>query len=177
MTENELIKTVSDGITFLSTGRYYDGINRWVCHKIKEMDKDAFNYDARNMAKLISFHNAVLVPMPGHTGVPTNAMQLARAIASYTGLPVVEAIKGKPRQSNYLAKHAGHPLTEAQMGFFQVEELPKGRVPVIIDNCVDTGTSAKAAYHALGNKGVVLTYAMSDKLLLSNHDLHLKFHM
>lgn len=41
MTENEPIKTVSDGITFLSTGRYYDGINRWVCHKIKEMDKDA----------------------------------------------------------------------------------------------------------------------------------------
>lgn len=35
MTENEPIKTVSDGITFLSTGRYYDGINRWVAHKLK----------------------------------------------------------------------------------------------------------------------------------------------
>ena len=177
MTENEPIKTVSDGITFLSTGRYYDGINRWVCHKIKEMDKDAINYAARNMAKLISFRNAVLVPMPGHTGVPTNAMQLARAIASYTGLPVVDAIQGKSRESNYLAKHAGHPLTESQMWLFQVEDLPKGRVPVIIDSCVDTGTSAKAAYHALGNKGVVLTYAMSDKLLLNHQDLHLKYHI
>lgn len=48
MTENEPIKTVSDGITFLSTGRYYDGINRWVCHKIKEMDKDAINNTALN---------------------------------------------------------------------------------------------------------------------------------
>ena len=36
---------------------------------------------------------------------------------------------------------------------------------IIIDNCVDTGTSAKAAYHALGNKGIVLAYAMSDRLL------------
>ena len=141
------------------------------------MDKDAINYAARNMAKLIPFSNAVLVPMPGHTGLPTNAMQLARAIASYTGLPVVDAIQGKSRESNYLAKHAGHPLTESQMGLFQVEDLPKGRVPVIIDNCVDTGTSAKAAYHALGNKGVVLTYAMSDKLLLSNQDIGLKYHM
>ena len=84
MTENEPIKTVSDGITFLSTDRYYDGINRWVCHKIKEMDKDAINYAARNMAKLISFHNAVLVPMPGHTGVPTNASKRIRDASIYT---------------------------------------------------------------------------------------------
>ena len=41
MTENEPIKTVSDGITFLSTGRYYDGINRWVAHKLKDGDNDA----------------------------------------------------------------------------------------------------------------------------------------
>ena len=40
MTENEPIKTVSDGITFLSTGRYYDGINRWVAHKLKDGDND-----------------------------------------------------------------------------------------------------------------------------------------
>lgn len=33
MTENEPIKAVSDGITFLSTGRYYDGINQWVAHE------------------------------------------------------------------------------------------------------------------------------------------------
>lgn len=55
MTENEPIKTVSDGITFLTTGRYYDGINRWVCHKIKEMDKDAINYAARNMENSFRF--------------------------------------------------------------------------------------------------------------------------
>lgn len=173
MIENEPINIKVGNITFLAAGRYYDGINNWVCHKVKEMDSDAINYAARNMAKLIPFRNAVLVPVPGHTGVSTNAMHLARAIASYTGLPVVDAIRGKSRESNYLAKHAGHPLTEAQMGFFQVEDLPKGRVPVIIDNCVDTGTSAKAAYHALGNKGIVLTYAMSDKLLIDNQELRI----
>lgn len=104
MTENEPIKTVSDGITFLSTGRYYDGINRWVCHKIKEMDKDAINYAARNMAKLIPFSNAVLVPVPGHTGVSSNALLLANAIASYSDVLVADILRGKSRESNYLAK-------------------------------------------------------------------------
>ena len=165
MTANEPIKTVSDGITFLSTGRYYDGINRWVCHKIKEMDKDAINYAARNMAKLIPFSNAVLVPVPGHTGVSSNALLLANAIASYSDVLVADILRGKSRESNYLAKCKNHPLTESQMGFYSVKELPIDCVPIIIDNCVDTGTSAKAAYHALGNKGIVLAYAMSDRLL------------
>lgn len=49
MTENEPIKTVSDGITFLSTGRYYDGINQWVAHKLKEGDHDAMDYAARQI--------------------------------------------------------------------------------------------------------------------------------
>lgn len=67
MTENEPIKTVSDGITFLSTGRYYDGINRWVAHKLKDGDNDAIDYAARQIAKLLP-QNAVLVPIPGHHG-------------------------------------------------------------------------------------------------------------
>ena len=46
MTENEPIKIVSDGITFLSTGRYYDGINQWVAHKLKDGDNDAIDYAA-----------------------------------------------------------------------------------------------------------------------------------
>ena len=76
MTENEPIKTVSDGITFLSTGRYYDGINRWVAHKLKDGDNDAIDYAARQIAKVIP-QNAVLVPIPGHHGKAEQTMQLA----------------------------------------------------------------------------------------------------
>lgn len=81
MTENEPIKTVSDGITFLSTGKYYDGINQWVAHKLKEGDHDAMDYAARQIAKLLP-QNAVLVPIPGHHGKAEQTMQLARAISS-----------------------------------------------------------------------------------------------
>ena len=54
MTENESIKTVSDGITFLSTGRYYDGINRWIAHKLKDGDNDAIDYAARQISKAVT---------------------------------------------------------------------------------------------------------------------------
>lgn len=80
-----------------------------------------------------------------------------------TGIPVRDVLQGNDRESNYLAKKNGRPLTEKQMGFRQVKPLPIGCIPVAIDNCVDTGTSAKAAIHALG-KGWVLSFAMTDMM-------------
>ena len=59
----------------------------------------------------------------------------------------------------------GHPLSSVELGFRQVGLLPKGKIPYLLDNCVDSGETAKAAYHALGQKGIILSYAMSDKLL------------
>lgn len=56
------------------------------------------------------------------------------------------------------------PLTEEQLGYRLVANIPTGRTPYLIDNVVDTGTTAKAAVKALGG-GVVLSYAMSDTLL------------
>ena len=47
--ENGPIRTEVDGITFLSTGRYYEGINQWVAHKLKEGDAEVFDYAARQM--------------------------------------------------------------------------------------------------------------------------------
>ena len=55
-------------------------------------------------------------------------------------------------------------MTEEQLGFHKVVSLPSDRIPYLIDNVVDTGTTAKAAVKALGG-GIVLSYAMSDTLL------------
>ena len=118
MTENEPIKTVSDGITFLSTGRYYDGINRWVAHELKDGDNDAIDYAARQIAKLLP-QNAVLVPIPGHHGKAEQTMQLARAISSYTHLPIVDALRGIERDSQYDAKKRDRTLSAEDMGFYR----------------------------------------------------------
>ena len=161
--ENEPIRTEVDGITFLSTGHYYEGINQWVAHKLKEGDAEVFDYAARQMAKLLP-KNAVLVPIPGRHGTPDQTMRLCRDIASYTHLPIIDALRGNDRESQYEAKYKGRSLTEEQLGFNKVTSLPSDRVPYLIDNVVDTGTTAKAAVKALGG-GVVLSYAMSDTLL------------
>ena len=161
--ENEPIRTEVDGITFLSTGHYYEGINQWVAHKLKEGDAEVFDYAARQMAKLLP-KNALLVPIPGRHGTPDQTMRLCRDIASYTHLPIIDALRGNDRESQYEAKYKGRSLTEEQLGFNKVTSLPSDRVPYLIDNVVDTGTTAKAAVKALGG-GVVLSYAMSDTLL------------
>lgn len=120
MTENEPIKAVSDGITFLSTGRYYDGINQWIAHSIKEGDTDAIDYAARRMAPLVPAH-VVLVPIPGHHGVADQTLRLAQALSSYTHLPFVDALRGREHESQYEAKRRGHLLSGRDMGFYQRE--------------------------------------------------------
>ena len=161
--ENEPIRTEVDGITFLSTGHYYEGINQWVAHKLKEGDTDAFDYAARQMSKLLP-KNAVLVPIPGRHGTPDQTLKLCKNIASYTHLPSIDALRGNERESQYEAKYKGRYLTEEQLGYRRIATIPTGRIPYLIDNVVDTGTTAKAAVKALGG-GVVLSYAMSDTLL------------
>lgn len=163
MTENDPIKAVSGGITFLSTGRYYDGVNQWIAHSIKEGDSDAINYAARRMATIVPA-NAVLVPIPGHHGVADQTLRLVQALSSYTRLPFVDALRGREHESQYEAKRRGHLLSDRDMGFYQTRELPSGRIPCLIDNVVDTGATSKAAAEALGN-AIVLSFAMSDALL------------
>lgn len=172
--ENEPIRTEVDGITFLSTGHYYEGINQWVAHKLKEGDTDAFDYAARQMSKLLP-KNAVLVPIPGRHGTPDQTLKLCRDIASYTHLPILDALRGNDRESQYEVKYKGRSLTEEQLGYRRVANIPTGRTPYLIDNVVDTGTTAKAAVKALGG-GVVLSYAMSDTLLTHEQQVSNGFH-
>ena len=124
------------------------------------------------MAKLLP-NNAVLVPIPGRHGTPDQTMRLCRDIASYTQLPILDALRGKERESQYEAKYKGRSLTEEQLGYRQIANIPQGRILYLIDNVVDTGTTAKAAVKALGG-GVVLSYAMSDTLL--SHNVHEGLH-
>ena len=163
--EDRTIDVEVDGIRFISHGHYYEGINNWLCHKLKENDPQAIAYCARQLAKMLP-ENAVVIPIPGHHGFALQTLYLAKAINEQSGgiIPVANVLKGISRVSNYQAKKDGHPLSAEELGFHQVRTLPKGKVPYLLDNVVDTGTTAKAAVKALGG-GIVLSYAMSDTLL------------
>ena len=166
--EDRAIDMEVDGIRFISHGHYYDGINNWLCHKLKENDPQAITHCARQLVKMLP-ENAVVVPIPGHHGFALQTLYLARAINEQSGgiIPVANVLKGNSRMSNYQAKKEGSLLPAEELGFRQVAPLPKGKVPYLLDNVVDTGTTAKAAINALGG-GIVLSYAMSNLLLESN---------
>lgn len=166
--EDGTIDVEVDGIRFISHGHYYDGINNWLCHKLKENDPQAIAYCARQLVKMLP-ENAVVIPIPGHHGFALQTLYLAKAINEQSGgiIPVANVLKGNSRMSNYQAKKEGSLLPAEELGFRQVAPLPKGKVPYLLDNVVDTGTTAKAAINALGG-GIVLSYAMSNLLLESN---------
>ena len=166
--EDRTIDIEVDGIRFISHGHYYEGINNWLCHKLKENDPQAIAYCARQLVKMLP-ENAVVIPIPGHHGFALQTLYLARAINEQSGgiIPVANVLKGNSRMSNYQAKKKGSLLPAEELGFRQVAPLPKGKVPYLLDNVVDTGTTAKAAINALGG-GIVLSYAMSNLLLESN---------
>jgi predicted amidophosphoribosyltransferase len=161
--KDEFISIEVDGITFLSTGKYYDGINNIISHDLKHAEKDAIHYAARKMAALVP-PDSIIVPIPNHHGTAKETLFLAKAVAEYSHSSIANILIGKARESNYLMKKLGSPLTEEQMGFQQTKPLPDGITPIIVDGVVDTGTSAKAAVHALGG-GIVLSFAMSNTLL------------
>lgn len=164
-----------DGIRFTSHGHYYDGINNWLCHKLKENDPQVIEYCARQLAKMLP-ENAVIVPIPGHHGFAFQTLYLARSISEQSNgnIPVANVLKGVNRVSNYQAKKGGQPLSAEELGFCQVCALPKGKVPYLLDNVVDTGATAKAAVKALGG-GIVFSYAMSDTLLYKDNKQSLGF--
>ena len=166
--EDKSIDIEVDGIRFTSHGRYYEGINNWICHKLKENDPQVIAYCARQLVKMLP-KNAVIVPIPGHYGFALQTLNLARAISiqSDGSIPVANVLKGNRRVSNYEAKKDGHPLSALELGFRQIGSIPNDKVPYLLDNVVDTGITAKAAVKALGG-GIVLSYAMSNTLLECN---------
>lgn len=171
---DEPIRIEVGGITFLSTGKYYEGINNYISHDLKNADNNAIQYAARKMAALVP-PNSVIVPIPNHQGKARENMSLAIAVAQQSHSSVANVLVGRERESNYLMKKLGTPLTEEQMGFRQIAPLPEGRTPIIVDGVVDTGTSARAAVHALGS-GIVLSFAMSDTLLEQQQEQKVGFH-
>lgn len=133
---------------------------RTLAHGVKSRDPKVIAKVADMMAPIIP-KDAVLIPAPSHTGKATDMLDLANAISERTGAPVADVLTSKERPSQYEAKYAGKPLTAGEMGITVTgEPLPTDKIPVVIDNVVDTGNTAEACIKALG-KGVVATLADS----------------
>lgn len=150
-----LREEVGNGMTpFVAVGKYNEV--RKLAKKIKTRDPQVVEQVAEMMAGLIP-EDAVLVPVPSHSGVATDMLDLAEAIAKRTGSEVADVLTSAPRASQYQAKkESGRPLTAADMGLAMIGRLPEGKIPVVIDNVVDSGNTAEACVQALGG-GIVVS--------------------
>ena len=141
---------------YFATGNYRKDGRCETAHAMKEGANWAIHRAAAEMVQYIPT-NAVLVPMPSHTGKATYTLELCKRIARETAAEVCDYLKGTPRETLYNLKKQGRHILPAKLGFYLSQPLPANKRIIIIDNVVATGTTA-AAVRAIGG-GVVFAYA------------------
>ena len=141
---------------FYAPERYAGEENIRITKEIKEGNMEAIAKAAAKMAKFVP-DKAVLIPMPGHTGVVTegsDTMLLAKELSRITGAQVINALEGNERESRFKSSNR-NKITAEVMGLRQIKELPAGYIPMIIDNVVSKGETAKAAIDAIPGSSVL----------------------
>ena len=158
--EEALQENIGNSVTpFVAVDGYRGKLDRLARAVKQEGNIAAINEAADLMAPFVPA-GGVLVPAPSHEGHATDILHLANAIAERTGSPVADVLKGEPRESqrDYKRLHSGKSLSADMLGIRKEGELPEGKLPVVIDNVVNTGNTAEACVKALG-KGMVLSLA------------------
>ena len=141
-------------------GKYRTDDLRSLAHRVKDGDAEAIAEAGKRLAVILS-PNAVLVPMPSHTGEPTTMRLLADAIvANANGAKVVDALRSNAHESNYAQKKRGEEPAEIEMR--KVADIPENAEVYIVDNVIDTGATYRAAMRAIPNAHI-LALADTDK--------------
>lgn len=127
---------------------YYEPRMRELCHAVKECDLDAAK-DAANMLLDMDIPvDAILIPVPQHTGQAVYTKEIADIIACETGIEVMDILRCKPRETLYALKKRGIGVSNA--GIYSLTAVPNGRLVYLIDNVIDTGSTVMSAGQALG---------------------------
>ena len=153
----EMIVSPTGMVKVLAPHRYHDGDSRLVAHALKTNDATAVQQAAEAMLSIIrSLDNVALVPVPSHLGYATYTLELARAIGVGQ---VFDVLRGKQRETLYAQKKRGETPSSSTLGFYAIGSIPEDMNIVYLDNVVATGTTAKAAYEAIG-RGLMVAYAI-----------------
>jgi hypothetical protein len=136
---------------------YNDPGVRALHHALKAGSDSAARRMARDMAQHVPA-DAVLIPMPSRKGYGGAGLLLAQHLAEVTGRPVVDALRGASRPSLYAVKKRGGDPSSIDLGLYLAAPLPPG-TPVIVDNIVGTGHTARSALRAVPG-AVVLVHAV-----------------
>lgn len=98
----------------------------------------------------------VLVPIPNRTGRAGYTKTLAEKISEALHLPVIDALASNTHEPLYLVKKANGSLDEVPLYFYRIRRVPRDKIPILIDNVLDTGHTAMAAYEAMGRQDTLM---------------------
>ena len=177
-------KMEKDGLIGYNANYFHNGDHAEIARAIKTGSPEAIRQAAEEMALKVP-DNAILIPMPPHSGTVTDStdtMILAKAIAEITGSPVATALESDEHISRNKAKTEGIRGVNAESMGFRVSSnyrfgmirngqwvfvdgfstIPDSKMPIFIDNVVGGGVTAQAAHDAVG-RGITLAYAQSSR--------------
>ncbi|MBO7236727.1 MAG: hypothetical protein J6V45_01435, partial [Kiritimatiellae bacterium] len=139
--------------SIVTLGKYRTDDLRSLAHRVKDGDAEAIAEAGRRLAVIMP-PDAILVPMPSHTGEPTTMRLLADAIAANAnGAKVVDALRSNAHESNYAQKKRGEEPAEIEMR--KVADIPENAEVYIVDNVIDTGATYSAAMKAIPNAHIL----------------------
>lgn len=98
----------------------------------------------------------VLVPIPNRTGRAGYTKTLAEKISEALHLPVIDALASNTHEPLYLVKKANGSLDEVPLYFYRIRRVPRDKIPILIDNVLDTGHTVMAAYEAIGRQDTLM---------------------
>ena len=98
----------------------------------------------------------VLVPITNRTGRAGYTNTLAEKISEALHLPVIHALASNTHEPLYLVKKANGSIDEVPLYFYRIRRVPRDKIPILIDNVLDTGHTAMAAYEALGRQDTLM---------------------
>ena len=132
-----------------------------IARKVKAGDDMAIARAAAMMTTAVrnimpADRQAVLVPIPNRTGRAGYTKTLAEKISEALHLPVLDALASNTHEPLYLVKKANGSLDEVPLYFYRIRRVPKDKIPILIDNVLDTGHTTMAAYEALGRQDTLM---------------------
>lgn len=145
----------------ISLGKYEQ--HRQLCHGVKNGNISAI-IDAAALLASITPEDSTIIPIPSHYGRPTYTMDIAMHIAKIKNCVVDTCIVGNERKRLYDLKKDNLPI---DLNFY-ITHRPKGNL-FLLDNCVDTGTTYRAAKRLLDIPIITIatTFLFNDNKLLN----------
>lgn len=132
-----------------------------IARKVKAGDEMAIAKAAAMMTAAVrnvmpKDKQVVLVPIPNRTGRAGYTKTLAEKISEALHLPVIDALASNTQDPLYLVKKANGSLDEVPLYFYRIRRIPRNKIPILIDNVLDTGHTAMAAYEAMGRQDTLM---------------------